>query len=77
MTSSHAHRDMAPGFEGPQTLPDMPKFTTNELQAMHRYCLKYRDLVRSGETPTDTQSLKFLRFQTICYAEGIACARCC
>ena len=38
----------------------------------HPYCLFYRDLVRSGKTPTDTQSTNFMRFQTICYAEGAA-----
>jgi hypothetical protein len=50
----------------------MTAFTDRELQAMHRWCLKYRDLVRSGGTPTPEQDEKFLLFQKACYAEGVA-----
>jgi hypothetical protein len=49
-----------------------PEFTHAELQAMHRYCLKYRDLYRSGGTPTPEQGEKFMLFQFVCYAEGVA-----
>lgn len=49
-----------------------PGFTQAELQAMHRYCIKYLDLVRGGETPTDNQSTDFKPFQTIFYAEAAA-----
>lgn len=47
-------------------------FTRVELMAMHRYCLKYRDLVRGGGTPTQEQSNTFLAFQNVCYGEGVA-----
>ena len=49
-----------------------PAFTPAELQAMHSYCLKYRDLVRSGNKPTPGQDDKFMAFQKVCYAEGAA-----
>lgn len=52
-----------------------PAFTPEELQAMHRYCLKYRDLVRSGGTPTEAQTEKFRAFSNVCYLEGVACGR--
>jgi hypothetical protein len=52
-----------------------PAFTREELQAMHRWCLKYRDLVRSGGTPTAKQDDQFLVFSRVCYAEGIARGR--
>jgi hydrogenase maturation factor len=48
-----------------------PKFTQSELQAMHRYCIKYRDLVCSGQTPEKEQDHTFLLFAAVCYAEGI------
>ena len=47
-------------------------FTKTELQAMHRYCLKYRNLARAGKTPTHYQDRNFLLFSRVCYAEGIA-----
>lgn len=47
-------------------------FTNNELRAMHRYCLKYRALVRGGGTPTPDQDEKFNLFSRVCYAEGVA-----
>jgi hypothetical protein len=48
-----------------------PDFTPQELQAMHRYCLRYRDLVRAGETPNAKQTVQFMLFQRICHAEGV------
>lgn len=50
-----------------------PIFTPAELQSMHRYCLKYRQLVRSGGTPIQEQHERFMLFQAVCYAEGVAC----
>jgi hypothetical protein len=50
----------------------MTDFTPEELQAMHRYNLKYRNLVRSGGTPTAEQDEKFLLFQKMCYVAGVA-----
>jgi hypothetical protein len=47
-------------------------FTGKELAAMHRYCLKYRDLVHGGGTPSQEQDDKFMLFQKACYAGGIA-----
>ena len=49
-----------------------PAFTPEELQAMHRYCMKYRDLVCDGGTPTKEQDGKFMAFQKVCYAAGLA-----
>ncbi|MCB1679140.1 MAG: hypothetical protein KDI16_10715 [Halioglobus sp.] len=51
------------------------EFTQIELQAMARYCLQYRDLVRGGGTPTPEQDNQFLLFSRVCYAEGAAYAR--
>jgi hypothetical protein len=50
-----------------------PEFEESELQAMHEWCLNYRDLVRSGERPTQQQDARFLNYQAVCYAAGIAC----
>jgi hypothetical protein len=50
----------------------MTDFTDKELLQLHRYCLKYRDLVRSGSTPTALQDLNFMSYQTICYEQGVA-----
>lgn len=50
-----------------------PEFTHSELQALNRYCLKYRDLVRGGGTPTAEQDQQFMLFQSVCYAEGAGC----
>ena len=47
-----------------------PEFTTAELQAMHRWCLIYRDAVRSGITPTLEQDAQFILFANVVYAEG-------
>lgn len=49
-------------------------FTEKELAQMHRYCLKYRDLVRSGKTPATEQDRKFRAFSKVTYAKGVACA---
>ena len=49
------------------------KFNDKELQRMHRYCLKYRDLVRSGGKPTAEQDSNFLLYSEVCYAAGVAC----
>ena len=42
-----------------------------KIQAMHRYCLKYKKLVRGGGTPTTQQDNAFFEFQSVCYAEGV------
>jgi hypothetical protein len=47
-------------------------FTTEEVAFMHEWCLKYRDLVRSGVTPSAEQSRRFMLYQRVCYVEGIA-----
>jgi hypothetical protein len=46
------------------------EFTPDELQAMHRWCLIYRDAVRSGITPTLEQDAQFILFARVIYAEG-------
>jgi hypothetical protein len=48
------------------------EFTPQELQAMHRYCLKYRELVLSDSTPSKEQDANFLIFQRHCYESGVA-----
>ncbi len=50
-------------------------FTPAELQSMHRYCLKYRELVRGGNKPTAEQDEKFMLFQRVCYQAGVAYER--
>jgi hypothetical protein len=57
-----------------KTIKTGPTFTPGELQAMHRYCLKFRDLVRGGGTPSGVQSTNFLLFQRITYAFEVAYA---
>jgi hypothetical protein len=49
------------------------EFTKSELEAMHSYCLKYRDLVRGGGMPTPYQNIHFMLYQTFCYVMGVAC----
>ena len=49
-----------------------PAFTDQELQAMHRFCLDYRDLVRRGGKPSGLQDVTFMAYQTICYQMGVA-----
>jgi len=53
----------------------LPVFTPTELQALHGFCLKYRDLVRVGGKPTPEQDEKFMRYQAICYKAGVAYER--
>ena len=53
-------------------IPGLPYFSPEELQQMHRYCLKYRDLVRGGGTPTPEQDTQFMVYQRICHQEGVA-----
>lgn len=46
----------------------------NELPSLldfHKYCLAYRNKVRSGETPTEEENRKFMAYQKICYQTGI------
>ena len=50
-----------------------PFLSDRELVAIHRYCLRYRDLVRSGGTPTQKQDTCFMAGQRMCYATGVAC----
>tara|TARA_R110000772_G_scaffold267274_1_gene390891 strand:- start:5319 stop:5486 length:168 start_codon:yes stop_codon:yes gene_type:complete len=52
-----------------------PDFTPAELQAMHKWCLKYRDLVRSGGKPSDEQDETFILFSTVTYQTGVALGR--
>jgi len=49
-----------------------PEFSPQELQAFHRWCCRYRDLVRGGGTPTKQQDEKFILFSRVCYSEGVA-----
>ena len=51
----------------------LPEFTPAELQALHRFCLKYRDLVRAGNKPTPEQDARFMRYQRVTYATEVAC----
>ena len=55
--------------------PGLPYFTDIELTQMHRYCLKYHDLVRGGGTPTEDQDRQFMLYQKACYTEGVAYGR--
>jgi len=50
-----------------------PDFTTAELQAMHRWCLIYRDAVRAGITPTIEQDAQFRILARVTYETGVAC----
>lgn len=50
-----------------------PDFTPAELRAMHRWCLRYRDLVRGGGTPSKDQDELFMLFSRATYAAGVAC----
>jgi hypothetical protein len=61
-------------MDSEQMITPLPEFTRIELSYMHSWCLKYRDLVRAGSTPTTEQDEKFMLFQRICYVEGVACA---
>jgi hypothetical protein len=47
-------------------------FTLEELAALQRFCLRYRDLVRSGRTPTPEQDARFVRYSAVCYMTGAA-----
>ena len=49
-----------------------PEFSAEELRAMHRWCLQYRDFVRDGGTPSPEQDAQFRAFSTTCYATGVA-----
>ena len=51
------------------------EFTQTELQVLHRYCLRYRDLVREGKTPTPEQDENFFLFQRITYTFEVAYVR--
>ena len=51
-----------------------PEFSYQELQALHRWSSKYRDLVRSGGNPSVEQDERFMLFSRVCYGEGVACA---
>jgi hypothetical protein len=44
-----------------------PEFTPAELQAMHRWCLKYRDRVRNGDVPGSDDDELFLDLSAITY----------
>jgi hypothetical protein len=50
-----------------------PKFSHQELQALHGWCLTYRDLVRGGGRPSKEQDERFMLFSRVCYGEGVAC----
>ena len=54
-----------------ELISELPRFSLEELDEMNRRCLKYRDLVRGGGTPTTKQDNAFLAFQLVCYAEGV------
>ncbi|RLA42561.1 MAG: hypothetical protein DRR42_23205 [Gammaproteobacteria bacterium] len=65
------------GFHEPLRPPDLPHFSDIELIQMHNYCIKYRDLVRSGAAPTEEQSTRFMKYQRVCFGEGVAYGRQC
>lgn len=50
----------------------IPEFTQAELLAFHRWCLKYRALVRGGGTRNKEQGEQFQLFSKACYAYGVA-----
>ncbi|MDB4542924.1 hypothetical protein N9241_01640 [bacterium] len=47
-------------------------FEKSELLAMHQYCCKYRDLIRTDDMPTQSQTDNFMRYQRVCYDSGVA-----
>jgi len=49
------------------------KFSENELEQMHRFCLAYRDQVRAGLPTTEKQDKRFRIFSRVTYAAGVAC----
>ncbi len=51
----------------------LPEFTPDELMLMHRYCLQYRGHVRGGKVPSREQDNRFLIFQRVTHATGVAC----
>ena len=55
-----------------ELISELPHFSLEELDEMNRRCLKYRDLVRGGGTPTPEQDNTFWEFQLVCYAKGVA-----
>tara|TARA_R110002072_G_scaffold300788_1_gene478953 strand:+ start:2377 stop:2622 length:246 start_codon:yes stop_codon:yes gene_type:complete len=63
--------DIASAMREPDPLY-LPAYTTSELEALNRYCLKFRYLVHGGRTPTAEQEEKFMRYQAICHREGAA-----
>ena len=73
LTQETFHADIAAELRQPEPPPDLPVFTTRELMSMLRWCIKYRDLVQSGGTPTPEQDARFMRFQLVTYTEGVAC----
>lgn len=73
-TPTHTvHADMGDALrdDQPETSGN-PYFTSAELAAMNRYCLRFRDLVCGGGTPTKQQEKNFMQYQDICYEEGAA-----
>ncbi|MCB1688643.1 MAG: hypothetical protein KDI33_09170 [Halioglobus sp.] len=50
----------------------VPEFAPDELQAMHKFCLQYRELVRGGDKPSQYQDIHFMLYQVLCYAAGVA-----
>lgn len=49
-----------------------PQFSIEELATLQYWCLKYARFVGGGGTPTAEQDARFLSFQAICYATGVA-----
>ena len=63
----------------PELAQAIPAFAPEELQVMRRellemdcYCRQYRDHVRAGSKPTFMDDVKFMAFQKVCYAQGVA-----
>ena len=50
----------------------MTEFTSDELAAFHLWCLKFRDLVRGGGTPSAEQEEMFWLMSRVCYEAGVA-----
>lgn len=57
------------GLSGSQA----PVFEESELRVMHGWCIKYRNFVQAGGTPTPDQGARFMKFQRVTYAMGVAC----
>ena len=49
-----------------------PRFSKDELEYFHLYCLTYRDNVKKGYKPSKEEDNQFRNMSDVCYREGVA-----